>query len=74
MKIISSLLTLSFFGLFISCGPAAEDRVQSDARNKVIQDSMVNYLKTKIDEPLKIINNGQAALQPINNIIDTTKK
>jgi hypothetical protein len=56
---------------FSKCGPAAEDRVQSDARNKIIQDSMINSIKSRIDQPLQIINQTPQ-VQPV--IADTAKK
>jgi len=65
--IILSLVTI----VFTNCGPAAEDRVQSDARNKIIQDSMINTIKARIAQPLEIINQ-QPQVQPA--VVDTTKK
>jgi len=62
-----SLITLTF----ANCGPAAEDRVQSDARNKIIQDSMINTIKARIAQPMQIMNETPQ-VQPV--AIDTTKK
>jgi hypothetical protein len=56
---------------FSNCGPAAEDRAKSDARNKIIQDSMISTIKARIDQPLQIINQ-QPQVQPVT--VDTTKK
>ncbi len=57
--------------VFTNCGRAAEDRVQSDARNKIIQDSMINTIKARIAQPLEIINQ-QPQVQPV--VVDTAKK
>ncbi len=62
-----SLITIAF----TNCGPAAEDRVQSDARNKIIQDSMTNAIQSRINQPMQIMNE-QPLVQPA--IKDTTKK
>ena len=56
---------------FTNCGPAAEDRVQSDARNKIIQDSMTNAIQSRINQPMQIMNE-QPLAQPA--IKDTIKK
>ncbi len=64
MKILKYSLVLSTFLLVIACGPAAEDRVKSDARNKIIQDSMTATIKARMAEPLQIINEP-AAPQPV---------
>lgn len=55
-----------------SCGPAAEDRKVSDARNKIIQDSMVNSIKTRMEQPLQIMNQQPSQPQPLSK--DTVKK
>jgi hypothetical protein len=36
--------------LFISCGPAAEDREQMHKRAKIFQDSIAHIIKTSMDE------------------------
>ena len=56
---------------FSNCGPAAEDRATSDARNKIIQDSMINTIKARMDQPMQIINQTPQ-VQPA--AVDTTKK
>jgi hypothetical protein len=52
--------------LFISCGPAAEDRAQMHKRAKIFQDSIAHIIKTSMD---------QAAI-PGPNVpaLDTAKK
>ncbi|MDX2172676.1 MAG: hypothetical protein SFY56_06105 [Bacteroidota bacterium] len=67
IAIILILITI----VFSNCGPAAEDRVKSDARNKIIQDSMVNTIKSRIDQPLQIINQTPQVQPPA---VDTAKK
>ena len=56
---------------FTNCGPAAEDRVASDARNKIIQDSMTNSIQSRIDQPMQIMNEAPL-VQP--TVKDTAKK
>lgn len=63
--LIISTITLSLF----SCGKAAEDRTASDARNKIIQDSMVNTIKGRMQEPFVVIYgqpNPPQQLQPVS--------
>ncbi len=66
------IFTLTLISIiFFNCGPAAEDRVTSDARNKIIQDSMTNSIQSRIDQPMQIMNE-QPQFQPA--AVDTTKK
>ncbi len=66
LKKISSLIILSVFAVFISCGPAAEDRNSMVARSKVVQDSIANAIRTAIAEadgpaPIVVANPSAAA-------------
>ncbi|MBS1652639.1 MAG: hypothetical protein JSU07_11585 [Bacteroidetes bacterium] len=49
-------ITLTTALALASCGPAAEDKAASDARNKIIQDSLTAVIKAHMAEPLTIIN------------------
>lgn len=64
--LVIAVVAISLF----SCGKAAEDRSASDARNKIIQDSMVNSIKGRMQEPFVVIYgtpNPPQQLQPVNN-------
>lgn len=74
MKIVNSLLVAFIVNILISCGPAAEDRKLSDERNKIIQDSLTNSIKSRMAEPLQIINEPvQPAVQPTAVATPTVK-
>ena len=70
MRVLFGLvLAVVAFSLF-SCGKAAEDRTASDARNKIIQDSMVNSIKGRMQEPFVVIYgtpNPPQQLQPVSS-------
>jgi outer membrane biogenesis lipoprotein LolB len=55
-----------------ACGPAAEDRAKSEARNKILQDSMQNVIKSQINEVENDFKNAPQPLQPAP--ADTSKK
>ncbi len=50
--------------IVISCGPAAEDRVQMDRLAKRMSDSLALLVDSGINDPLKYINFQQAPAQP----------
>jgi hypothetical protein len=52
--------------LFISCGPAAEDRKVMHKRAKIFQDSIAHIIKTSMDEA--------AIPGPKMVVLDTAKK
>jgi hypothetical protein len=69
MKMLFSSLVLVVDFSLCSCGKAAEDRSASDARNKIIQDSMVNTIKNRMQEPFVVIYgtpNPPQQLQPVS--------
>lgn len=57
---IAILLTV----IFVSCGPAAEDRKQMDRLAKRMSDSLANLIDSSLNEPLKYVNLQQPTPQP----------
>jgi len=56
---IAILLTV----IFVSCGPAAEDRKQMDRLAKRMSDSLAHLIDSSLNEPLKYVNLNQAPPQ-----------
>ncbi|MCA0430902.1 MAG: hypothetical protein LCH32_10425 [Bacteroidetes bacterium] len=75
MKSVFYAFVLSVIFIVLSCGKAAEDRTASDARNKIIQDSMVNTIKGRMQEPFMVIYgqpNPPQQLQPVTTTSPAT--
>lgn len=58
--------------ILISCGPAAEDRVQMDRIAKRMSDSLANLIDSSLNDPLKYVNLGQNPA-PAAPVVDTVK-
>ncbi len=57
--------------IFVSCGPAAEDRKQMDRLAKRMSDSLAHLIDSSLNEPLQYVNLQQAPPQAAP--VDSTK-